>query len=349
MGYLRAVIENMVGYVPGEQPSSKDIYIKLNTNENPYPPSPRVIQTLKDEINSSLRLYPDPLANPLRDKAAKVYGLQRENLLAGNGSDELLSIIVRAFIGKGDLVVYPTPTYTLYDTLIDIQEGIKETVEYPEDYSLPSEIGKKEARLTFLANPNSPSGTCIPVTEIEGLAAKLKGVLVVDEAYGDFGQASAIPLIKKYNNLIILRSFSKSFSLAGLRIGLAFADEEIINGLLKVKDSYNLNRLSIAAAIAALDDLGWMQQNIGRIVQTRKKVTLALTKLGFYVFPSESNFILARLPGQDLFSLYEWLKSQGILVRYFTQPRLQDCIRITIGTEAEMAQLIEKLEKMLPI
>lgn len=344
MGYLRKVIEKMAGYVPGEQPSLKDHYIKLNTNENPYPPSPRVIQSLKAEVNPSLRLYPDPFANPLRDKAAEVYGLRRENILAGNGSDELLSIIVRACISQGEIVVYPIPTYTLYDTLIDIQEGVKETIEYPDDYSLPPDIYKKEARLTFLANPNSPSGTFIPVSGIEGLVAKIKGVLVVDEAYGEFAPASAIPLIKKYNNLIVLRSLSKSFSLAGLRIGLAFADEEIITGLLKVKDSYNLNRLSIVAAIAALDDLEWMQQNITRIIKTRQRLALALTRLGFDVFPSESNFILVRIPGQDLSYLYEGLKEQGILVRYFDQPRLRDCLRITIGTEAEIDRLLEKLE-----
>jgi histidinol-phosphate aminotransferase len=346
MRYLRKVIADMDGYVPGEQPSSEDRYIKLNTNENPYPPSPKVVQSLKAELNSSLRLYPDPLANSLRDKAAEVYGLRRENILAGNGSDELLSIIVRAFIDKGDIVVYPIPTYTLYDTLIDIQEGIKETVEYTEDYSLPPGLCKKGVRLTFLANPNSPSGTFIPVEKIEELASRLDGVLVMDEAYGDFAPASAIPLIKKYNNIIVLRSFSKSFSLAGLRIGLAFADEEIIAGLFKVKDSYNLNRLSIVAAEAALDDMGWMRHNISRIIKIRQRLTLVLNRLGFYVYPSESNFILARQPGKDLSFLYERLKDQGILVRYFDQPRLRDCLRITIGTETEVAQLIEALEKL---
>jgi histidinol-phosphate aminotransferase len=349
MSYFRPVIEKMVGYVPGEQPSSLDHYIKLNTNENPYPPSPKVLQALKNAANNSLRLYPDPLANSLREKAAEVYAVKRCNILAGNGSDELLSIIIRAFVGKGDLVVYPIPTYTLYDTLVDIQEGTKELVEYPEDYSLPPRLKREDARLTFLSNPNSPSGTFISIKEISLLAGEIKGILVVDEAYADFAPESAIPLIRDHQNLIVLRSFSKSFSLAGLRIGLAFASENIITGLLKIKDSYNLNRLSMIAAIAALDDLGWMQQNIAQIVQTRERLTRSLRDLGFQVFPSEANFVLARLPGQNLAPLYLELKNRGILVRYFNQTRLQDCLRITVGTEEEIDLLLQELQKIKQI
>jgi len=347
MGYFRRIIEEMRGYIPGEQPASLDKLIKLNTNENPYPPSPRVIEAILREANPSLRLYPDPLATPLREMAARVYQVGQEQVMAGNGSDELLSIIVRAFIGKGDKVAYPVPTYTLYDTLVDIQEGIRELIDYPEDYSLPEELLEKEVRLTFISNPNSPSGTFIPVDKLAGLAERTRGILVIDEAYVDFAPASALPLIREYPNVVVLRSFSKSFSLAGMRIGLAFASPQIIEGLLKVKDSYNLNRLSIVAATAALEDMEWMQNNVARIIRSREVLTEALNELGFKVYPSAANFVLASLPGQDLAWLYRTLKDLGILVRYFPQPRLADCIRITVGTEEEISRLIHELKRVM--
>lgn len=343
--YFRNNIAALAGYVPGEQPRDESI-IKLNTNENPYPPSPRVLMALRKAINRSLRLYPEPLADSLRAVGARVYGVKPENILAGNGSDEILSLITRSFVGSQDRVVFPVPTYSLYDTLIAIQEGKTVTVDYPPDFSVPASLGAQNAALTFLCNPNAPSGTLVSLVDIERLARAVSGILVVDEAYVDFAEsegASALPLIGHLPNLVVLRSFSKSFSLAGMRIGLAFASEEIISGMMKVKDSYNLNRLSLVAAAAALQDMPWMARNVRRIQQGRRQLTAGLRKMGFYVYPSQANFVMARRPEHNLQRLYEMLKSQKILVRYFNLPGLQDAVRITVGTPKEIRTLLKAM------
>lgn len=347
-GYFRKSIAALKGYVPGEQPQT-DGYIKLNTNENPYSPSPRVLSALRKAANPSLRLYPEPLSDSLRSLAAATYGLGSENVLVGNGSDELLSILARCFVGPGDRVVYPVPTYSLYDTLIDIQEGEKVTVDYSADFTLPEGIYSERASLTFLCNPNSPSGTLTSLEEIERLARSISGILVVDEAYIDFAEGervSAIPLIRTFPNLIVLRTFSKSFSLAGMRIGLAFACEEIISGMFKVKDSYNVNRLSLVAAVAALQDSRWMMRNVRRIQRSRKKLSRGLEKMGFRVFPSQANFVMARQKGRSLRGLYEELKRRKILVRYFDVPGLDDSLRITVGAPDEIKTLLHQMEEI---
>lgn len=347
--YLRKNITALEGYVPGEQPQDATI-IKLNTNENPYPPSPRVLSALRQAVDGSLRLYPEPLSESLRFLASSIYGVRPENILMGNGSDELLSIVARCFVGEEDRVVYPVPTYTLYDTLVAIQEGKKATVDFPPDFALPEALYTQEAALAFLCNPNSPSGTLIPLERIERLARCFAGVVVVDEAYIDFALGdgvSAIPLVRSFPNLTVLRSFSKSFSLAGMRIGLAFASEEIISGMIKVKDSYNLNRLSIVSAKAALQDLAWMQRNVRRIQNTRTRLTRGLQKLGFTVYPSQANFVLARRPREDLRGLYEELKRRKILVRHFDLPELRDSLRITVGTSRETKILLQEIEAIL--
>ncbi|MEK7209824.1 MAG: histidinol-phosphate transaminase [Candidatus Binatota bacterium] len=346
--YLRKNIAAMAGYIPGEQPQNSG-FIKLNTNENPYPPSPRVLSSLRKAADRSLRLYPEPLSDSLRDLAAARFGVRAENILAGNGSDELLSILARCFVGRGDRVVYPVPTYTLYDTLIAIQEGEEIGVDYPADFSLPEGLYAEKAALTFLCNPNSPSGTLVSLKEIEKLAGSVSGILVVDEAYIDFAEgegASSIPLVHRFSNLVVLRSFSKSFSLAGMRIGLAFAAEEVIAGMLKVKDSYNLNRLSLVAGVAALQDLPWMARNVSRIQRSRKKLTRGLKKMGFHVYPSQANFVMARKEGQNLRGLYEELKRRKILVRYFDLPGLKDSLRITVGTPQEIKILLQEMESI---
>ena len=346
MSYFRKNIEEMEGYCPGEQPHERE-YIKLNTNENPYPPSPKVVDRIKEDANALLRLYPSPMADPLRKKAAEVYSVHQDNILAGNGADDLLSILVRSFVNQGDPVVLTDPTYTLYDTLVTIQEGKIFRVSLNDDFDIPEEFIKRDAKLTFLANPNSPSGIFIPVERIEGFVKGLSGVLVVDEAYVDFACETAIPLIHKYPNIVILRTFSKSFSLAGLRIGLAFAHHGLIQGMTKVKDSYNLNRMSIAAATAALDDIRWMEENVAKIKKTRESLIVSLRKMGFQVYPSQSNFILARIPDRNLRDVYEELKRRGILVRYFDTQRLQDCIRITIGTDDEISALLSEMSRIV--
>jgi histidinol-phosphate aminotransferase len=347
-GRFRKNIEAMSGYVPGEQPQG-GAYIKLNTNENPYPPSPRVVAAVKKAAGSALRLYPEPMGRDVRALAATVYGVAPENVLVGNGSDELLSIIVRALVGAGDRVLYPEPTYTLYDTLVAIQEGAKVALPYTGDFSLPEQFFTEQAALTFVCNPNSPSGTLLPLSDIERLARSFSGAVVVDEAYIDFSDANAtaIPLLRQFPNLIVLRTFSKSFSLAGMRVGLALASEEMIAGLVKVKDSYNVNRLSQIAAAAALGDLAWMERSVGRIQRSRKKLIGGLKKLGFHVYPSQANFVLARRQGQNLRGLYEELKRRKILVRYFDQPGLEDCLRITVGAPAEVQALLDQLAAII--
>ncbi len=347
--YIRKNIAALEGYIPGEQPQGSKI-IKLNTNENPYPPSPRVRTALRRAVNPSLRLYPEPLADSLRCLAADIYGVTPAHVLAGNGSDELLTIIARCIVGRGDRVVYPVPNYTLYDILISIQEGERVRVPYPDDFSLPEEIDAEKGVLTILCNPNSPSGTLTPLDRVERLARSVAGVLVVDEAYIDFAEdeeSSALPLIHRYPNLVVLRSFSKSFSLAGMRIGLAFASPELIEGMIKVKDSYNLSRLGLVAATAALEDLPWMRRNVARIQRTREKLTRAMKQLGFVVNPSQANFILARKKETEIGEVYKELKNRGILVRYFDVPGLQDALRITVGTPREIASLLGAVATIL--
>lgn len=345
MRYFRSNIGAMAGYVPGEQPQA-DGFIKLNTNENPYAPSPKVCSALRQAIAPSLRLYPEPLSDTLRSTAASVYGVKRSNVIVGNGSDELLSILLRCFVGSQDRVAFPTPTYSLYDTLVDIQDGITVHVDFPSDFAVPESLAGQNAAVTFLCNPNAPSGTLVSLPEVERLARAVSGILVVDEAYVDFAEsegASSIPLISRLPNLVVLRTFSKSYSLAGMRIGLALASDEIISGMMKVKDSYNVNRLSMIAATAALQDLAWMNRNVRRIQRGRKKLMTALRRLGYSVYPSHANFVLARKIGQNLKGVYEELKRRKILVRYFDAPGLQDCLRITVGTPREIQVLLKEM------
>jgi histidinol-phosphate aminotransferase len=345
---FRANVAAMAGYVPGEQPRGTGV-IKLNANENPYPPSPKVLRAVRAAAHESLRLYPEAASDSLRTVAARVYGVNVDQVIAGNGSDELLTILMRCFVGARDRVAYPMPTYSLYDILVDIQGGVRAPVDYPPDFSIPPSLAKQRAALTFLCNPNAPSGTLVRPAAIARLARAVTGILVVDEAYIDFAStqdASAIPLIRRLPNLVVLRTFSKSFSLAGLRIGLAFASKDIIAGMMKVKDSYNLNRVSAAAATAALQDLPWMRRNVRRIQRSRAVLASALTDMGFEVCDSETNFILARHPRASVTAIQQALKRKKILIRHFDVPGLDDCLRFTIGTPAETAALIRELRRL---
>jgi histidinol-phosphate aminotransferase len=348
-GFFLDNIAAMAGYVPGEQPRGTGV-LKLNANENPYPPSPKVLRAVRQAANQSLRLYPEPASDRLRAVASRVYGLSADHIIAGNGSDELLTMLMRCFVGPRDRVAYPMPTYSLYDILVDIQGGVRAPVAYGPDFSIPASLAKQRAVLTFLCNPNAPSGTLVRPADIARLARAVKGILVVDEAYIDFAAtagASCVPLVRRLPNLVVLRTFSKSFSLAGLRIGLAFASTGIIAGMMKVKDSYNLNRLSAAAATAALEDLPWMRRNVRRIQRSRQALAAALMKMGFEVYESETNFLLARRPGTDVRAVQQALTKRKILIRYFDVAGLDDCLRITIGTPAEMKTLVTELRRLL--
>jgi histidinol-phosphate aminotransferase len=339
---VRPVVERMHGYVPGEQPRGGPV-VKLNTNENPYPAAPGVLAAVAACASGDLRRYPDPMATPLREAAARVYGLTPEGVLVGNGSDDLLTMVMRTMVGVGDVVVYPEPTYSLYDTLVTIQEGRSLTIPFPPDFTLPPALADTEGRLLMLCNPNSPSGTFTPIDAIEALVRGRDGVVVVDEAYVDFAPASALPLVARYDNVLVLRSFSKSFSLAGMRIGLAFGQPALLAELAKVKDSYNVSRVAIAAGVAALEDYAWMARNVARIVATRARLSEGLRALGYEVLPSAANFVLARRCGEDQAPVQAALRERGILVRHFPTPRLADALRISVGTDEEIERLLAAL------
>lgn len=343
---FRKTVRAMDGYVPGEQPRDRR-YVKLNTNENPYPPSPQVLEALHDAIGESLRLYPRPMADELRERAARSYRLQPENVLVGNGSDELLAIVMRAVVDPGDAVAYPVPTYVLYDTLVALHGAEAVHIPFPADFSLPEEIIDVEARLVIVCNPNSPSGTSIAADALRPLCERPDRLVVVDEAYVDFADANCLDLLGEFPNALILRTLSKSYSLAGMRIGLALGSEAAIAELAKVKDSYNVNRLSIAAGAAALRDPRWMEANVRRIRRTRESLVRRLVDMGFAVPPSQANFVLARRPGENLAPLYEGLKRRGVLVRYFPTPDLYDALRITVGTDEEVAVMLRVLGQLL--
>jgi histidinol-phosphate aminotransferase len=335
----------MHGYVPGEQPTGR-AFVKLNTNENPYPPAPGVIAAVAAAASADLRLYPDPTGSELRRTAARVYGVAPEQVLVGNGSDDLLGMLVRATIGVDDVAVYPEPTYSLYDTLVTIAQGRLLTIPFPPDFSLPPALADATGRLLIVCNPNSPSGTFTPVEVLDELAAGRDGIVVIDEAYVDFAPASAVRLIDRHDHVVVLRTFSKSFSLAGMRLGLAFGHPSVLAELAKVKDSYNVSRVALAAGVAALDEYAWMEQNVARIHATRARLSEGLVARGYAVLPSAANFVFARRPGEDQGPVQQRLRDGGVLVRHFATPRLQDALRITVGTDAEIARLFEALDEL---
>jgi histidinol-phosphate aminotransferase len=354
MSYLRKNIEAMAGYTPGEQPGPEDRVVKLNTNENPYPPSPRVMEALRKLPPDRLRRYPDPMADKVRDLIAGLFGLRRDNILCGNGSDELLTLVVRAFVGQGERLAYPTPTYSLYPVLAEIQGAETVEIPTPDDFTLPiGALKRADARAMILCNPNAPTGTFVGPDVVGDLAAKFKGVLVVDEAYVDFAPSNSLRLAAERPNVLVLRTLSKSYSLAGLRFGYAVGPADLISGLAKVKDSYNVDAISIELAAAALEDQAWMRANVEKIRSERGRLAARLADLGFTVTPSESNFLLVRPPSAalragadgDAQGWYERLKAAGILVRYWNAPRLADKLRITVAAPAENDALLAAIER----
>lgn len=345
---LRPAVRALAGYTPGEQPPLGARVIKLNTNENPYPPSPKVIAALAGAVDGRLRLYPDPAAAALRARASEVYGVPPACILVGNGSDELLTLVMRACVGPGDRVAFPVPTYSLYETLVAAQEGVSVRIPFPADFAPPVELGRSGAKVVVLCQPNSPSGTAASLEAIEALVSAAAPALVVcDEAYVDFGAPSALPLLAGHDNLVVLRSFSKSFSLAGIRVGLAFGHQDLIAALARLKDSYNVDRLAQVAAQAALEDIPWMETNVARIRATRETLASGLRRLGFVVVPSSANFVLARRPGEDLGELAAALAGRRILVRHFATHGLRDALRITVGTDDEVDTLLHGLRELV--
>jgi len=336
----------MVGYTPGEQPQGEGI-IKLNTNENPYPPSPRVLDAIADFLKTDrLRKYPDPLGTKFRQTAGRVLGVDPDCILIGNGSDDILTILTRAFVPEGGLIVSPTPSYLLYRTLAEIQAARFQTVPFTASWDLPEPWPVRQAHLTFVANPNSPSGTMVSLRRLEKLAGELEGPLVIDEAYVDFAPTNSLSLTRK-PNVIVTRSLSKSYSLAGLRFGFAVCSPDLVHELIKVKDSYNCDALSLAGATAALEDQEYFQATRQKILTTRARLAQELSRLGFEVVESQANFVWAQRQDRPVQPLFVELKKRNILVRYMNYPGHGDGLRISVGTDAEIDRLLEELRKMV--
>ncbi len=336
--HIRSAIRQMAGYTPGEQPQGGNV-VKLNTNENPYPPSPRVAEAISEVLADGwLRKYPDPLGAAFRQTAGRLYGVDPDGVLIGNGSDDILTILTRTFVPEAGKIVSPTPSYLLYKTLADLQGATFQTAPFTKDWSLPDPWPVPDAQLTFVANPNSPSGTAVDAASLQRLAAQLDGPLVVDEAYADFAETNALTLLP---NVIVTRTLSKSYSLAGLRFGFALASPELVREFNKVKDSYNCDALSLAGAKAALEDQAHMLANRTMILRTRARMTAALRRLGFDALDSQANFVWCRCLEPK--RVYEALKQRSILVRYMNYAGFGDGLRISVGADAEIDQLLDAL------
>jgi len=347
MSYFRRNIEAMEGYIPGEQPEDPSI-IKLNTNENPYPPSPRVMEVIAHADPEQLRRYPHPLGNPFRDTAAGIFNVTRDHVICGNGMDDLLNMTVRAFSGPEAALVYPVPTYTLYAVLAGIQASVVREVAWGPDYTLPiDDLVKARGSVTYLANPNAPTGTLAPIADVAKLADALSGILCVDEAYVDFARADCMELARTRPNVLVMRSMSKGYALAGIRFGFAIGHPDLIAGLMKVKDSYNVDAIAIAAAAAALADQDYYERTRRKVMAERERVAAALAEIGLPSLPSQSNFLFAQATRPAAGELYESLKARGILVRYFKSPGLDDRLRITIGTPEQNDALIAALTELV--
>jgi histidinol-phosphate aminotransferase len=340
MPQVRPNIAEMKGYVPGEQPQAgtSEKFIKLNTTENPYQCSPKVKAAIGRVVQSGLQKYPDPLATAFRIRAGELLGVDPEWILCGNGSDDILTIVTRAFVGTSDMVRFANPSYLLYRTLAEIQGAACDIINYNADWSLPAEFAKANdwIRLAFLANPNSPSGTMAPPSSVAELAAALPCPLLVDEAYVDFAVANCVSLVAENDKIMVARTLSKSYSLAGLRFGYLVAQPHIIRELRKVKDSYNCDALSIAGATAAIDDQAWLAETRGAILATRERMTATLRELGFDTVDSQANFVWCTHASIPVEPLYQQLKKSGVLVRYMMYPNWGDGLRITVGTDEQV-------------
>ncbi|MCT7666424.1 histidinol-phosphate transaminase [Shinella kummerowiae] len=344
------IVATLKPYVAGEQPRIQNL-TKLNTNENPYGPSPKAIAAMQAAVADSLKLYPDPSALALRQSIARFYGVEAHEVFVGNGSDEVLAHAFVALLNHEQPLLYPDITYSFYPTYCRLF-GI-EAVEIPlkDDFTIDLADYARPAGAIILPNPNAPTGIGLPLAAIEKLVAEHPDQpVVVDEAYIDFGGESAIPLTKKYDNLLVVHTLSKSRSLAGLRVGYAIGQRPLIDALERVKDSFNsypLDRVAQAGAAAAVDDRAWFDETRGKVIETRERVTGALRQRGFEVLPSQANFVFARHPGHSGEALAKGLRDRAVLVRHFAKPRISDFLRITIGTPEECDRLIAAVEEIV--
>ena len=334
-------------YVAGEQPKLANL-VKLNTNENPYPPSPRVREVLEGFDPALLRLYPEPESDALRAAIGQANGLPADWVFAGNGSDEVLALCFQCFF-DGDLV-FPDITYSFYPVWAQLYGITCRQIALNQDFTLPTQQFVGQTNVVF-PNPNAPTSMAISLDEVEQIVRTASGVVVVDEAYIAYGGQTALPLLQKYDNLVIVRTFSKSHSLAGLRVGYALAHPDLIAALRCVKDSFNsypLDKLAQAAAAAAIADSAYTEGVLQKIVATRQRTAAALQELGFAVLPSSANFLFCAHRQVSAASLMAQLREDGIIVRHFSKPRIENWLRITIGTDAEMERLLARLKEILP-
>ena len=346
--WVRKAVAGMTGYVPGEQPGVAK-YIKLNTNENAFPPSPTVLDAIRSAATERLMRYPDPMATSFRLAASRILDVDPEMILCGNGSDDLLTICTRTFVGESERVRYPYPSYILYRTLAEIQGATWDESHFTSDWTLSADFAKPldDLRLVYLPNPNSPSGTVIELDQIAELASRLPCPLIVDEAYAEFARVSALPLVREHDNLIVLRTLSKSHALAGLRFGYLVASSELVEQLAKVKDSYNCDMLSIAGATAAITQEAWLEENIGKIEAGRQRLESMLRRHRFDVTPSRANFVWCTHRSVESQAIYERLKERGILVRYMVYPGWGEGLRVTVGTPDQLEALDQMLAEVL--
>ena len=347
ISYFRKDIDGMDGYAPGEQLNIPEL-IKLNTNENPFPPCPGVFQALSSVDPERLRLYPNPTSDPVRDEIAQMFGLTRDHVIACNGSDDTLSIAVRCFSSADLPVACLRPSYTLYPTLAALHGAPVRYIDLTDDFGLPDDILKQleGTNLFLIARPNAPTGNSFPHAMMEKICAEYKGMVLIDEAYADFASDNCADFVTRFPNAIISRTFSKSRSLAGLRFGFALAHPRTIAGMMKMKDSYNVSYLTQTLAIAALRDREYFEECVEKIRLAREMLRTGLLKLGFEVVPSETNFLFAAPPDGDGERCFRELRARNILVRYFPYPRTKRFVRISIGTSVQIVKVWSELSKI---
>ncbi len=344
------IVHRLSPYTPGEQPKQGNL-VKLNTNENPYGPSQRVIEAIQGELGDGLRLYPDPSAALLRQAAADYYGLKPQQVFAGNGSDEVLAHLFCALFQHDRPLLFPDITYSFYPVYCQLYGIDYETVPLDDDFALLVDDYLRPNGGIIFPNPNAPTGRLLSLDDIERLLrSNTESAVVVDEAYIDFGGESAVSLIDRYPNLLVIQTFSKSRALAGMRIGLALGDEQLIDGLERVKDSFNsypMDRLAIVAGVAALKDEAYFRESCQRVIDSRQQLTTALHDLGLEVLPSSANFLFVRHSQHDAAELAAALRERGIVVRHFKLPRIDQHLRITVGTAEDNREFLNTLQQLI--
>ncbi len=348
--YWSEVTKSIEPYVCGEQPKDKK-YVKLNTNENPYPPSPKVLEAIKNAANGDLRLYPDPNCDKLSETIAEYYGLDRKQVFIGNGSDEVLALSFLAFFNPGETIIFPDISYSFYPVYADLYKINYKLAKLKENFSIAVDDFLTENGGVVIPNPNAPTGRCLDIASIKKiLAYNINKVVIIDEAYIDFGGDSVVSLIKEYPNLLVIQTLSKSRSLAGIRVGFALGQEELIDGLNRIKNSFNsytIDRVAAIDEVEAIKDEEYFEECVSKIIKTREEVVEKLTLLDFNVVPSKANFIFAAHATYHASELFTKLREKGVLVRYFNKDRINNYLRITMGSDEEMNYFIEKVKEII--